>query len=475
MIFLRTFLGLVLAICSFAMFTNAPNGYGQSDIFTEIPLLPNLNQSLPQIGVDRVHDLGITGEGVNIVVIDNFRPDRDDPCGRFAHGDWVKGVLEAVAPDARVRRINVPLDVPGTPDRPCFAFSGQELLEALNEALENVDDWEIDIINYSIGGGRFERECVESDPFSQVIRELVARGVKFVTAAGNNGFTNALGFPECMPETISVGAVYDYNSNELEQANVCADFPIIDKITCYSNRAYFLDFLAPGSVIAVNESLVSIGTSASAPHVAGVIALLLEIDDRLTLEEVREILSETGKPITDSLSGRTFPRVDALEAVLSLLELENENPSVGLRMSPGNPTTEDTITFTAQASDPDNDVISFTWIVNGFLQGSHDPILTWENPPAGQHTVELQATDGRGGFAQTSVTFTVTEPTLEADDLTKVARALDSNVDGIHGDAEVLMSIRFWVTQDEVPGADVLVSDDLILELIVLWITATPI
>lgn len=469
MIFLRPLLGLVLAIFLVSISFYAPSGYSQSGPLNEIPLLPDLSQSLPQIGVDRVQDLGITGEGTTIVVIDNFRPNRNDPCNNLVHGAWVKGIVEAVAPDARVIEMNVRLDVPGTPDRPCFAFSAEELLEALEDALENVDDWGIDIINYSIGGGRFSRECVEFDPFSQVIRDLVAEGVKFVTAAGNNGFIDALGFPECMPETISVGAVYDYNSDELEQANVCEDFPIIDKITCYSNRAYFLDFLAPGSVIEVSESLVSLGTSASAPHVAGVIALLLQVDPDLRLEEIREILSDTGKPIKDNISGWTFPRVDAFRAVSSLLQTRNRPPTVRLNLFPVSPTTADRVFFSADAADPDGDELTYRWYLDGDLQGFDGYNPSWDTPTAGQHTIKVLVSDGRGGEIEASLAFTVTEA---VSDITVIARALDSNQDGIHGDDEVLNSIRFWITAETVSGASALIDDDMILELIALWITS---
>ena len=39
------------------------------------------------------------------------------------------------------------------------------------------------------------------------------------------------------------------------------------------------------------------GTSYAAPHVAGVVALMLEIDSTLTYKEVREILAKTAKKI----------------------------------------------------------------------------------------------------------------------------------------------------------------------------------
>jgi subtilisin family serine protease len=58
------------------------------------------------------------------------------------------------------------------------------------------------------------------------------------------------------------------------------------------------------------------GTSASAPHVAAVAALMLEKDSSLTVEEIREILQETARPIslrfTSARPTVTFP-IDDIE------------------------------------------------------------------------------------------------------------------------------------------------------------------
>src|SRR5574337_1287967 len=111
------------------------------------PVAPNLKESLPLIGVDQVHALGITGRGVRVLVIDNFTPNPLDPCNAFVHGDWVAGVLKAVAPGAELLTLDVPLDVPTDH---CYAFSTSSLENALRSAREYHHQFGIDVINYSI-------------------------------------------------------------------------------------------------------------------------------------------------------------------------------------------------------------------------------------------------------------------------------------------------------------------------------------
>lgn len=284
------------------------------------PVRPNLTQSLPLLHVDQAHRLGATGRGTTVLIIDNFTPNPLDPCHDFIHGAWVEGILRAVAPEAQILRLDVLLELPGTPESPCYVFSTHSLTQALASAVELHLRIGLDVINYSIGQGRFEASCPANSTEGFLIQELARAGVIFVTAAGNQGFVDALGFPSCMPETLSAGAVYDYTSTELELAGICADLPVVDKVTCYSNSASFLDALAPGSWITVSDELSTIGTSAAAPHVAGVVALLRQLDPRLSLHEIRELFRQTGKPVLDTRNGLTFPRVDALAAVEAVLQ-----------------------------------------------------------------------------------------------------------------------------------------------------------
>ena len=62
------------------------------------------------------------------------------------------------------------------------------------------------------------------------------------------------------------------------------------------------------------------GTSDAAPHVSGTIALMKQANPALKYDEIVEILKTTGKSVTDSGNGLTFPRIDALAATFCSLE-----------------------------------------------------------------------------------------------------------------------------------------------------------
>ena len=112
--------------------------------------------------------------------------------------------------------------------------------------------------------------------------------------------------PATYPESISVGAT---------------DF--FDVIYFLSGRGpstcdlgIFPDITAPGMGIG-GES----GTSFAAPHVTGTIALMLNANPDLSVDEVESILKKTAKPLGFPHPNNKYGwgRVDALEAVKAVI------------------------------------------------------------------------------------------------------------------------------------------------------------
>ena len=182
----------------------------------------------------------------------------------------------------------------------------------------------VDAVNMSFAIGFLSNSACDGDnpALTAAIARVRARGVVVVAASGNDAATKGIRPPACIGGVVSVGAVYHTN---LPSASLlgCTDKPAeIDRVTCFSNSAAQLDLLAPGYGVltAFKTGGVSSasGTSFSAPHVTGAVALLRQIDPQLTPDAIEELLESTGRPIVDSRNGITTPRLDLFAAVMKL-------------------------------------------------------------------------------------------------------------------------------------------------------------
>jgi len=293
--------------------------------------------SAQQIGADRVHAMSILGQGVTVAVLDSGtdvleNPDLDPAligeecfCSRFGgccpngtarqsgpgsahtitvHGPGVMGIIASqgvnaplgIAPGARIFMVRV-LD-----DNLIAEVS--DILLALDWVVSHADG--IRVINMSIAGGPYAAPCDQAGAFNEGVALLSAafreKGGLMVAASGNDSNPQALGSPACVSSVISVGAV---NS--------------LDQVEAFSDADASLDLLAPGRRILTDSSFGRVeeltGTSASAPHVAGAIALLLSANGALTPEAIEARLKTHGVPIIDPRNQITFPRVDVFHAL----------------------------------------------------------------------------------------------------------------------------------------------------------------
>ena len=310
----------------------------------------SLSESVPLINADDVHLLGITGEGVEVAVldtgIDTDHPDLSDdllsencflsgslPChnGQATdsgpgsaeddrnHGSRVSGIITSagvvaplgVAPDAGIRAYKV-LNADGY-------GSWSDTIAALDHIIVTYPD--TDLVNMSLGDSRWHGTACDTyiPAMTAAIDTLKAGGTTVVAASGNDGFKSGIGCPACISNVISAGMTYDETFDTVG-CYVCVDSPAtLDTVVCCSNSSPFLDLLAPGSQITSSTigggTTTGLGTSFAAPHVVGVAALLLEDDPTLTPFQLEYCLESTGVPITDAGNGITRPRVDALAAL----------------------------------------------------------------------------------------------------------------------------------------------------------------
>ncbi len=92
--------------------------------------------------------------------------------------------------------------------------------------------------------------------------------------------------------------------------DLCSDVTTAaDQVTCFSNSADFLTILAPGAFIDAAGVRMQ-GTSQATPHVAGAVAVLMEVNPALTPDTVEFSMTSSGPLIDDTRNGLTFPRLD---------------------------------------------------------------------------------------------------------------------------------------------------------------------
>jgi subtilisin family serine protease len=128
------------------------------------------------------------------------------------------------------------------------------------------------------------------------VDQLASIGIATVVSSGNDGRSDGVGAPACVSTAVAVGASTKS-----------------DELATFSNRAPFLDLLAPGDGIISSTpgsySAMS-GTSMAAPHVAGAWAIAKQYSPGARVGEVLAALQAMANPIDDPVSGRRYARLD---------------------------------------------------------------------------------------------------------------------------------------------------------------------
>jgi subtilisin family serine protease len=293
--------------------------------------------AVKEIGVDKVAELGLYGAGVKVAVLDSgislstpginnkviaykdFLPSQPQLPD---HGTQSAGMIISdfdAATGIRGVAPNASLIV----GRVCQMSSCDSY--AIRQGLAWAIEQGAQVISMSFGGG--------ADPFmNAAITAAVNQGVVVVASAGNNGCEAMASWGMnrfCKQGVISEQFSASFTVPGLISAGA------IDKTKA---RAYFsswgpnLDLMAPGVNNATYDPAGATngfgGTSASAPLIAGIAALILSINPKLTPEQVQAILQSTTKPAL-SVKPKVWDNCTKLEITNTWTcdnQVENEFP-----------------------------------------------------------------------------------------------------------------------------------------------------
>jgi len=186
-----------------------------------------LDNSGPYIGAEFPKQLGFTGDGIKIGIIDTginiehpdfFNPDETSrflkgydfvdndsiPLDTNGHGTQVAGIigadgqLKGIAPGAEIFSYRVSSDGESVPS--------DLIIKAINQAVED----QVDIINISLGVNMTHYKIDDA------VNNAINQGVVVVAAAGNSGpEKSTIGSPAKNPNAITVGATYNNRDSSI--------------------------------------------------------------------------------------------------------------------------------------------------------------------------------------------------------------------------------------------------------------------
>lgn len=299
--------------------------------------------------------------------------------------------------------------------------------------------WAVDngarVINMSFEIGE---PCSDISALNEAANDAASEGVTLVAAAGNASTDAKNTSPASCPGVIAVAAtgknkaLAEYSNygtvtlaapggaasrmEDPEKPNAWvigldAYGARIDKMDCGDDQASVFGTSTQGVVANWTTGTKKhcdrylSGTSLAAPHVAGVVGLMLSRNPSLTPPEIRQILKDTAQPACGGKCGAGL--LDAFAAVKKAAPLPVNDPK---------PFASFTVlcsklqcTFDASGSTDNTGIVAYEWILPG-QQFDMGQVVNAFMPGYGLKSAQLRVTDGRGQSTLISKNFTISQP-----------------------------------------------------------------
>jgi serine protease len=297
------------------------------------------------------------------------------------------------------------------------------------------------VLNLSLGSPR--ATC--SNLYQETVNAVLATGASIVVSAGN-GSGDAVSQPANCAGVIAVAALRHSGTKSLFSnlgPEVAIAAPGANCVNISAGAACIFPLLAAtnlGATGPANDSWFDsyryeIGTSFSAPLVAGVAALMYSVNPNLTAAQVRSLLRSTARPFPADSSLPVCRAPDGiaqdecqctsttcgagmLDAAAAVAAVTGVPAVARITFTPGTPTAGTTVTLSAADSTPTGGTVitGYQWalsdggnppIVSGFSSANNAVTASLTPTASGSFTVTLAVTDGLANTALASQTVTV--------------------------------------------------------------------
>ena len=303
------------------------------------------------LNAELAHQQGLTGRGIKVIMVDSgwYRhpffvqrgyqgkvlliPDSQEPeKDEHGHGTGESANLFAIAPDIDFTMVKTLL--------PSYYQSlKMNPIAGLKIAISEKPD----IISCSWGLDRADIYSITASDrvLAATVSDAVRKGIIVIFSAGNGDW----GFPAQHPDVISAGGVYLGEDGTLEASDYASGFPsniypgvtvpdVCGLVGKRPNATYIMLPVPPQSMIDVSRGNIQMGlegkkyplgdetkssdgwaafsgTSAAAPQIAGICALIKQVNRNLSPRQVRDILRKTAR---DVIKGQCHPRTGGYQA-----------------------------------------------------------------------------------------------------------------------------------------------------------------
>ena len=294
---------------------------------------------IPGIDINAPEAWGLaTGDGVKIAVVDegidlshpdlfaNLLTGYDATDGQYgginggykgndAHGTACAGIVAAINNDEGITGIAynsniIPIRIAyGNDDDGGWISYDTWIADGLNKAQK---EFKADVISNSWGGGS-NSEIINSAIQNALTNGRSGKGCIIVFASGNHSFSS-VEYPSSLPGVISVGAVdrCGIRSGRIDIVPQSCDpwkpsskpgssYGSALSVVARGTNIYTTDIQGNSGYSPTDYYTEFGGTSAAAPHVAGVAALILSVNPNLTWREVRDIIEKTAQKVRPDL------------------------------------------------------------------------------------------------------------------------------------------------------------------------------